>query len=129
MLPRTTTCRFIPQTFRVHATFRPITLTTARQMAILPNGDLNNTAAERVRIEIATDASYSSRSFAIPTSEDDPATRKTYRPFLLDDAVTNSDWIAQLELSTALKMVDTQIIQSGEERLRVLVLYGSMRQR
>lgn len=93
------------------------------------SGDLNNTDAIRATTEIAADLSYSSRSFAIPASEDNAVTRQTYRPFLLDDAITNSDWVAQLELSTVLKMVETQIIKIGEERLRVLVLYGSMRQR
>jgi len=34
-----------------------------------------------------------------------------------------------LELSTVLRMVDTQVLQRGDDRLRVVVLYGSMRQR
>ena len=93
------------------------------------NGDLNNTAAERVRAEIAVDAAYHGLSLAIPASEDDVEIRKKYRPFLMDAEDAGQDWIAQLELSTALRMVDTQILKRGEDRLRVVVLHGSMRQR
>ncbi|KAF2125094.1 arsenate resistance ArsH [Dothidotthia symphoricarpi CBS 119687] len=95
----------------------------------MTNGDLNNTAAERVRTEITIDPTYHNRSLAIPASEDDPTIRKSYRPFILDDETTSSDWVSQVELSTALKMVEAQILNSGDERLKVLVLHGSMRSR
>jgi arsenic resistance protein ArsH len=98
-------------------------------MASTTNGDLNNTAAERARKELAIDPGYAKRSFAILTSQDDQEVRKSYRPFLLSEGVAEDDWIAQLELSTVLKMVDSQIFQHGGERLRVLVLHGSMRKR
>jgi arsenic resistance protein ArsH len=98
-------------------------------MAAQANGDLNNTAAERARIELAVDPAYSDRSWAISAAEDDPVVRESYRPFLLDDEVTRNDWVAKLELSTALKMVDAQVLGGGEDRLKVLVLYGSLRQR
>lgn len=98
-------------------------------MSTATNGDLNNTAAERARAEIATDPAYHSISLAIPAYEDEAQLRKTYRPFLLDDAHSDQDWVARLELSTTLKMVDSQILKNGGERLRVLVLYGSMRER
>jgi arsenic resistance protein ArsH len=94
-----------------------------------PNGDLNNTSAERARIELAVDPAYSRVSLAIPSSEDDPLVRKSYRPFLVNGEEEKDDWVAQLELSTALKMVETQILQRGDDRLRIVVLYGSMRQR
>jgi arsenic resistance protein ArsH len=100
-----------------------------RRMGTVPNGDLNNTAAERVRAEITTDAAYRDVSLAIPPSEDEHLLRKTYRPFLLDDAKQEQDWVAQLELSTVLKMVDLQVLKSGSDRLKVLVLHGSMRKR
>jgi hypothetical protein len=100
-----------------------------RPMSVRMSGDLNNTDAARAQREIETDLSYRSRSFAIPASQDDAVLRQSYRPYLLDDTTTASDWIAQLELSTALKMVDTQILNGGQERLRVLILYGSLRQR
>jgi arsenic resistance protein ArsH len=100
----------------------------ARNMAA-PNGDLNNTSAERARIELAVEPAYNGVSLAIPSSEDDPNVRKSYRPFLLDGEEAKDDWVAQLELSTALKIVKTQIMERGDARLRVVVLYGSMRQR
>jgi arsenic resistance protein ArsH len=98
-------------------------------MGRVPNGDLNNTAAERVRAEITTDAAYRDVSLAIPPSADENLLRKTYRPFLFDDAKQEQDWVAQLELSTVLKMVDLQVLKSGSDRLKVLVLHGSMRKR
>lgn len=93
------------------------------------NGDLNNTAAERARMELEVDPSYHTRSFAIHQSEDDAEIRKRYRPFILDDEISQSDWVSQLELSTALKMVEAQVLNNGQDRLRVLVLHGSMRNR
>ncbi|KAH6866462.1 flavoprotein-like protein [Alternaria rosae] len=98
-------------------------------MAAIPNGDLNNTSAERARAELAIDPEYRRRSLAIPPSEDDAEIRKAYRPFILEGKDTEDDWVAQLELSTALKMVDTQLLQRGDDRLRVVVLHGSMRSR
>lgn len=91
------------------------------------NGDLNNTSAERIRTGITIDQAYSTTSLAIPPSQDDPSVRTSYRPFLLDN--TEDDWTAQLELSTVLKMVDLKVLKTGEDRLRVLVLYGSLRER
>lgn len=98
-------------------------------MSTATNGDLNNTAAERVRAKIATDSAYHRTSLAIPPYEDEVLIRKTYRPFLLDDAHSDRDWVAGLELSTILKMVDLQVLGTGGDRLKVLVLYGSMRKR
>lgn len=95
----------------------------------MANGDLNNTAAERARKELVVDSTYSKVSFAIPPSQDDPDVRKRYRPFLLDEKISKSDWVSQLELSTALKMVESQILSGGQDRLKVLVLHGSMRNR
>jgi arsenic resistance protein ArsH len=48
---------------------------------------------------------------------------------LLSDVHADDDWVARLELSTALKMVESEIINQGQPRLRILVLYGSMRNR
>jgi arsenic resistance protein ArsH len=100
-----------------------------RTMVAIPNGDLNNTSAERVRAETAIDPAYQDLSLAIPPSEDDFDIRKAYRPFILEEEEARQDWIAQLELSTVLKMVDTQVLKPGDDRLRVVVLHGSMRQR
>lgn len=100
-------------------------------MDTVTNGDLNNIASERLRAEITTDSAYRGVSHAIPACQDETYVRKTYRPFLLDNAHSDQDWIARLELSTALKMVDLQILRSNYycDRLKVLVLYGSMRKR
>ena len=92
------------------------------------SGDVN-TGAKRIRTEIENDAVYYGRSFAIPLSNDELILREKYRPFLLDDDTTKTDWIAKLELNTALKMVDIEMLKKGDERLRVLVLYGSLRER
>ena len=113
--------------FHNTAKFRRFVATA--QAATKMHADLNNTQAARPAIELAVDPTYAGRSFSISSIEDDSLVRQTYRPFLLDDAVTKSDWIAQLELNTVLKMVDTEIFQKGDDRLRVLVLYGSMRSR
>lgn len=98
-------------------------------MATILNGDLNNTSAERARAELTIDPEYRRRSLAIPPSEDDAEIRKAYRPFILEGKDAEDDWVAQLELSTALKMVDTRLLQRGDDRLRVVVLHGSMRSR
>ncbi|KAK4463557.1 flavoprotein-like protein [Cladorrhinum samala] len=90
-------------------------------------GDLNNTAAAREHLLPVADPAYRFSSFSI--QDDDPAVRKQYRPFLLDDEISNSDWVMKLELATAAKMVETEILSQGKDRLRVLVLYGSLRSR
>lgn len=95
----------------------------------MANGDLNNTAAERARKQLEVDPTYRNRSFAIPQSQDDAEIREKYRPFILDEETSKSDWVSQLELSTTLKMVESQILNNGQDRLRVLVLHGSMRNR
>ena len=67
------------------------------------------------------------QSLALNLNEDDPVTRQKYRPFiLLDDAA--KDWVSALELTTALDMAKENL-RLTNERLRVLVLYGSLRRR
>jgi arsenical resistance protein ArsH len=92
-------------------------------------GDLNNTSAIRHAIQFNPDPDYSYRSFATPEVDDDSTVRNVYRPFLLDPQVAQNDWIAKLELSTALKLVEQHLGDSGNDRLKVLVLYGSLRKR
>ena len=92
-------------------------------------GDLDNTAAARPTVAIAPDLTNISRSLAIEASEDDPRIRKAYRPFMLSDEITKADWVAKLELSTALKMVEQELKRSNGDRIKVLVLFGSMRRR
>ncbi|OQD87178.1 hypothetical protein PENANT_c006G00156 [Penicillium antarcticum] len=72
-----------------------------------------------------TEAFY--RSLALPPNEDDPDTRQKYRPFILSGNATE-DWVNNLELATALDMAEHNL-RNTNERLRVLVLYGSLRRR
>lgn len=93
------------------------------------HGDLNNSQAARARVDLVPDSAYSDRSFAIPEHADEPDIRARYRPFLRNKVSEDDDWVAQLELSTALKLVESEIIDRGQPRLRILVLYGSLRDR
>jgi len=93
------------------------------------HGDLNNRYAARDTVEIEVDSEFRNVSFAIAEDEDDAEIRNRYRPFLLSDSHAADDWITSLELSTALKMVKNEILDKGQDRLRILVLYGSLRTR
>ncbi|GJN76092.1 arsenic resistance protein ArsH [Purpureocillium lilacinum] len=83
----------------------------------------------REAIQLEVDTTYRLRSLAIGPDEDDCQIRELYRPFLLPDAFAADDWVAHQELSTALKMVESQILDKQQDRLRILVLYGSLRSR
>lgn len=72
-----------------------------------------------------TDVPY--RSLALPPSEDGPDIRQKYRPFILSDDASE-DWVNNLDLTTALDMAEHNL-RVTNERLRVLVLYGSLRRR
>ncbi|KAK4062767.1 hypothetical protein Purlil1_14189 [Purpureocillium lilacinum] len=93
------------------------------------HGDLNNAHVMREVLQLTVDPTYRYRSLAIGPDEDDFRIRELYRPFLLSDAFATNDWVAQQELSTALKMVESQILGKQNDRLRILVLYGSLRSR
>ena len=93
------------------------------------NGDLNNTEVLRKTTELRPDPAYAGRTLAISQEEDDNAIRTKYRPFLGLHDVASNDWVAKLELSTALKMAETEMQRPGGDRLKVLMLYGSMRSR
>lgn len=93
---------------------------------VTTNGDLNNIHAARPNIEIKADLAYLHRSLAITESDDDIKIRRKYRPFLLGADV--DDWVAKLELSTVMKMAEQDLERTGE-RLKVLVLFGSLRRR
>jgi len=68
------------------------------------------------------------KSLAISEAEDDPEIREQYRPFLLPENIANSDWVSQLELATVTKMAEADLART-EERLKILMLYGSLRTR
>ena len=93
------------------------------------HGDLNNSHASRAAVELLADQIYSHQSLAIQANKDDADIRARYRPFLLPDQLTAEDWVAQLELSTGLKMVQTEVLDKKLDRLRILILYGSLRNR
>jgi arsenic resistance protein ArsH len=93
------------------------------------NGDLNNTEVLRATKTFPPDRNYDGRTLALSDDEDDLTTRQNYRPFLLQHDVARNDWVAKLELSTALKMAEKHIQETGGDRLKFLVLYGSMRDR
>lgn len=93
------------------------------------HGDINNTHASRPAVAIIPDEAYTGdRSLALSAEDDDPEIRARYRPFLLPPS-TEDDWVARLELATAMSMVDREILRPGRPRLRILVLYGSLRAR
>jgi hypothetical protein len=92
-------------------------------------GDLNNSDARRPHVEFPIDPTYDRISLAILEQDDDPTVRAQYRPFLLSEPFVSQDWVAQLELSTMLKMVENEIIEKKQDRLRILVLSGSLRSR
>lgn len=58
-------------------------------------GDLNNVSAMRKTSQLPVDHDYAHRSLAIRPEEDDPRLRSKYRPFLLDAATAESDWIGE----------------------------------
>lgn len=65
---------------------------------------------------------------AISEAQDDPTIRAKYRPFLLDAEIEATDWISQLELEPVITLAEENLAQTNS-RLKVLVLYGSLRQR
>lgn len=76
------------------------------------------------------DLAYAYQSLAIPTSEDNSDIRLKYRPFLLPEGgkAEDEDWVKGLELATVVEMAKNDLETTGE-RIKVLVLYGSLRAR
>ncbi|TVY36521.1 NADPH-dependent FMN reductase [Lachnellula occidentalis] len=99
--------------------------------SILQLRSLNTTAIRMTSLtspvrQLRTLAQYP--QLAISEAADDPEIRAKYRPFLLDAEVEATDWISQLELETTVAMTEEDISRT-KSRLKVLVLYGSLRQR
>ncbi|PNP74465.1 hypothetical protein FNYG_12195 [Fusarium nygamai] len=107
----------------------PVKKTWNLGLVMQGHGDLNNSHAGRAAIKLAADPAYSYQSLAINADESDVGIRVQYRPFLFDGSPSTDDWISELELSTAIKMVQSEILEQGLDRLRILVLYGSLRSR
>ncbi|KXG53143.1 Arsenate resistance ArsH [Penicillium griseofulvum] len=74
-----------------------------------------------------TKSDVSHRSLALPLNEDSPEIRQKYRPFILEDNATE-DWVNNLDLATAADMAENNL-RATNQRLKVLVLYGSLRKR
>jgi arsenic resistance protein ArsH len=68
------------------------------------------------------------RSLALSESEDDVDIRRKYRPFILSAGGAAEDWVSSLELTTVLNMAENDL-RDTNKRLKVLVLYGSLRRR
>lgn len=92
-------------------------------------GVLNGLAAEQPFPRSAVNAERKRVSCAIRESHDDPDVRQRYRPFLLPERIASSGWIADLEMSTVMKMAYEEMNRYQGARLKVLVLYGSLRER
>lgn len=92
------------------------------------NGDLNNISVMRFVEPPARNPTFAFTSLAPSVSEDDAAIRTKYRPFLLSEEVMLTDWVSKLELATATEMAYGDLVKTGS-RLKVLVLYGSLRKR
>lgn len=92
------------------------------------NGDLNNVSSMRKGQVLMTDHSFAFTSLAIPEETDDAQIRRTYRPFLMNLSKPNTDWVNRLELAKVTQMSHESIESTGE-RLKILVLYGSLRAR
>jgi hypothetical protein len=91
-------------------------------------GDLNNTSAMRTVTAPKRDPAFMYQSLAIKENDDIDAVRSQYRPFIISNDIQMTDWISKLELATVTQMAD-QNLQLTEHRIRVLVLYGSLRTR
>lgn len=92
------------------------------------NGDLNNISAMRAIELPPRDPQFAYKSLALSVSDDDPEIRAKYRPFLFSSEVQHTDWISRIELANVAKMAYNDIMAT-QSRLKVLVLYGSLRKR
>ena len=93
-----------------------------------PNGDHPKLEAPFTSFKNAgSQSTIGCRTLAIPQSQDDPQVWKKYRPFILDEEPEN-DWINDLELDAVMNMAERDL-QETRQRLKVLVLYGSLRRR
>lgn len=103
--------------------------TIVHSSSTLNMGDLNNVSAMRPVVHFDPDFEHAYRSFAITEQEDDAAIRSKYRPFLVHPTIALDDWVSKLELSTVSRLVEENMRQTKNDRLKVLVLYGSLRSR
>ncbi|KAI1928475.1 hypothetical protein LOZ65_001968 [Ophidiomyces ophidiicola] len=74
----------------------------------------------------ATPPLNSVRSLCIAERDDDPGIREVYRPYIIPES--EQDWVSQLELDNVMDLAEKEILSEGK-RLKILVLYGSLRKR
>ncbi|KAJ5464737.1 uncharacterized protein N7458_000423 [Penicillium daleae] len=74
-----------------------------------------------------TRETHSLQTLALSPKEDNSEVRENYRPFILSEDAAE-DWVESLELTTALKLAESNL-RLTNQRLKVLVLYGSLRSR
>ncbi|OQD76504.1 hypothetical protein PENDEC_c004G00121 [Penicillium decumbens] len=109
----------VPLTLRPAVSSRPFLLRPefpGRMFSAVPQQVAANTSQ--------SGASY--RSLALSPGQDDPDIRQRYRTFILSDET--DDWVNNLDLATVLDMAEQNLLVTNE-RLKVLVLYGSLRRR
>ncbi len=104
------------------------TTTFRTATAPLSQRGLNLTSATRPFVTMRQGADSGVHSLAIRDCDDEAGIREKYRPFLLDKEDSKADWVAELELDTVTTMAAENMQRTGE-RLKVMVLYGSLRKR
>ncbi|CEJ55291.1 Putative Arsenic resistance protein ArsH [Penicillium brasilianum] len=67
------------------------------------------------------------QTLALNSKEDNAEVREKYRPFILSED-SAEDWVESLELTTTLQLAENNL-RLTNQRLKVLVLYGSLRSR
>ncbi|KFA81524.1 hypothetical protein S40288_09043 [Stachybotrys chartarum IBT 40288] len=100
-------------------------------MSSLPSATLPSGSTKRPSIDIPNVDGYvtdSALTLPISKNQDDPTIRAKYRPFILDPMVGAHDWVSELELETVTAMAREDLKKTGS-RLKILVLYGSLRNR
>lgn len=100
-------------------------------VAAAMNGHTPSPSLAKMDASISSSSSpeSSSRSLAIPESEDAREIREEYRPFILSTEKPEDDWVNDLELDSVMDLMENQLRSPGGARLKVLVLYGSLRRR
>ncbi|KAN0070656.1 Flavoprotein-like protein [Elaphomyces granulatus] len=105
--------------------FRQLTSMIASDHTLAANAACNSLPSTQPDIANSAVADLSLTPFASP---EDAAISLKYRPFLMDESIMKNDWVSQLELRTVMKMAHDDLLKTGK-RLRILVLYGSLRKR
>lgn len=119
--------RRLPLKFHLFRSSLAVNMSPTISTSTASNTELENTRTRCHDAGIESKPSLA-HSLAIEERNDDPAIRQKYRPFLLGTTATAVDWINGLELDGVMEMAARDLSNTGE-RLKVLVLYGSLRLR